>query len=227
LPGPKRTEKYAAIFDLDGTFVDTAHDLAAAMNHALEEASLSPVDPDDVRSLVGSGARAMLKRGFELSAGRPAGEADLDVGLRAFLSYYADHIADFSRPFEGAVELVEKVRANGWATAICTNKREALAQRLLAALGLDRLFDVIVGADTTHAKKPNPAPVYLCMTATGATRGVFFGDSDTDVRAARAADLPCYLALFGYGPRMLADEAERVFESYAEAARFLSEDFGL
>ncbi len=218
------SEKRAAIFDLDGTFVDTAEDLAAAMNHALADAGLAAVDPGAVRGLVGSGARAMLTRGFAIAAGRAASEGELDAGMDVFLDYYGAHIADRSQPFDGAVAFVESLREAGWAAAICTNKREKLARMLLSALGVDALFDTIVGADTTYAKKPDPAPVRLCLDSVGAASGVFFGDSDTDIRAAEAAEMPCYLASFGYGPLTLRGRATRLFDSYDDAARLFREE---
>lgn len=208
----------AVLFDLDGTLIDTAGDLADAMNVALMAAGHAQVEGSAVRSLVGHGARRMLMRGFELSTGRPGTEDELDAGLACFLDYYEANIAVQSRPFAGAVEIIETLRRDGAAVAICTNKREHLACRLIDALGLQDLFDVIAGADTAAAAKPDPAPVYYCMEKTGAGRGVFIGDSDTDIRAAAAAEIPCYIADFGYGPLTLKDEACATFSSYEALA---------
>ncbi len=207
----------ALIFDLDGTLVDTVDDLAASMNHALAAAGLGAVPVSEVRHLVGHGARRMLMRGFLLSAGREANEAELDEAMVAFLDFYADNIAAHSRPFDHVIEMIEGFLARGARAAICTNKREAMARLLIETLGYSELFDAIVGADTTIAAKPDPAPVRLCLGKTGAARAVFFGDSDTDIRAARAANLPCFIADFGYGPITLSDQAA-VFSSYREVA---------
>jgi len=114
--------------------------------------------------------------------------------------------------------MIEAFRARGAKAAICTNKREGLARLLIEALGLSHLFETIVGADTTTAAKPDPAPVMLCMERTTANRAVFIGDSDTDIRAAKAARLPSFIADFGYGPLSLAGEATALFSSYREAA---------
>lgn len=206
----------ALIFDLDGTLVDTVEDLAASMNHALVAAGLAPVPTAEVRHLVGHGARRMLMRGFLVSAGREAQEGELDAAMTHFLDYYHDNIAAHSRPFAHVVEVIEGFRARGARAAICTNKREALARHLMETLDLAALFDVIVGADTTHAAKPDPAPVLLCLEKTRAKRAVFLGDSDTDIRAAAAAGLPCLVADFGYGPVTLAGQAT-AFSSYREA----------
>ncbi|GAB4517994.1 MAG: HAD family hydrolase [Amphiplicatus sp.] len=201
------------IFDLDGTLIDTADDLAAAMNHALARAGLKSVPAADVRHLVGHGARAMLAGGFA-RAGAPAPDpAAMETHLAAFLEYYLAHIADRSRPFPHAAETVEALRTAGAKTAICTNKREAPARRLIEALDMTGLFDAIVGGDTAGAPKPDAAPVRLCLEATGARRGVFVGDSDTDIAAAAAAGLPCLAASFGYGPLAHARE-QAVFNDY-------------
>ncbi len=208
----------AVLFDLDGTLVDTADDLAASMNHALTGFGLAPTSPDEVRHLVGHGARRMLMRGFELANGEVADEATLDAALARFLDYYQAHIADHSRPFPGAVEMIEALRAEGACMAVCTNKREAMARLLLETLGLDGLFGAIVGGDTASAAKPDPAPIHLCLETLGVGRGVFIGDSDTDIKAAAAAGLPCLVASFGYGPVTLAGKAHSTFGAYDDAA---------
>ena len=200
------------IFDLDGTLVDTAGDLAAAMNHALIAAGRPAIDGGRVRPLVGHGARAMLVRGFDETGGRPPDE-EMDRHLRVFLDHYMAHIADHSRPFPGVVEAIGALRAAGAKTAICTNKREAPARLLIETLGLSSLFDAVVGMDSAAAAKPDPAPVLRCLALTGARRGAFVGDSDTDIRAAAAAGLPCFIATFGYGPLTLAGEAA-AFDRY-------------
>ena len=176
----------AVLFDLDGTLIDTAEDLAASMNHALAGDGFAAVPTGEVRNLVGHGARRMLMRGYEIAAGRDAGEEELDAALDRFLEHYRANIAVHSRPFEGAIGMIERLRADGAAIAICTNKREAMAVLLMDELGLSALFETIVGADTAAHAKPHPAPVKLCLERTGARRAACIGDSDKDLRAARA-----------------------------------------
>lgn len=213
----------AIIFDLDGTLIDTAEDLAASMNHALAQAGVDAVAAPEVRHLVGRGARRMLARGYEIAAGRAATDAELEVGLKALLDHYAAHIAVHSRPFDGAVAAIERLRARGAGVAICTNKREAMSRLLIDALGLAALFDAIVGADTAAAPKPDPAPVKLCLERIGVRRAVFIGDSDTDILAARAAGLPCLVAAFGYGPLTLGEDAAAVFDDYRAVEGLIEE----
>ena len=204
----------AAIFDLDGTLIDTAADLAASMNFVLQHAGREPVPLDRVRHLVGHGARAMLDRGFRENGG--AAPVDLDPYVALFLEHYLQHIADQSRPFPGAIETLDRLQAAGAVIAICTNKREAWARALFDALGLTPRFAAIIGADTVGVAKPDARPVLAALQQSRAERGVFVGDSDTDIRAAHAAGMPCLAALFGYGPLDLAHEAHALFSSYEE-----------
>jgi phosphoglycolate phosphatase len=204
------------IFDLDGTLIDTAGDLADAMNHALALAGHAPVAAARVRHLVGHGARAMLAQGFAENGEPSLSASELDRHVGAFLDYYLANIARRSRPFPGAIEAIDALLGLGARAAICTNKREGPARLLIETLGLSDRFATIVGMDTTTAAKPDPAPVRLCLARTGATRGVFVGDSDTDLRAAANAGLPCLIADFGYGPLTLAAGAKARFGAYAE-----------
>lgn len=210
----ERLKGATIIFDLDGTLIDTANDLAASMNHALNTDGLAPVPAVEVRHLVGHGARRMLMKGYELSAGRAAEEGELDNALTHFLEHYEDNIAVHSKPFDGVIPVIERMRADGAAATICTNKREKLATLLIKELGITGLFDTIVGADTAGIAKPDPAPVRLCLERTAANRAVFIGDSDTDIRAAEAAKLPCFVAEFGYGPTTLGERVAKLFEAY-------------
>ncbi len=203
-----------AIFDLDGTLFDTAADLAASMNHVLQVHGRGPVPLERVRHLVGHGARAMLGAGFRENGG--AAPPSLDDHVSVFLEHYLDHIADRSQPFPGALAALDALEADGAQIAICTNKREAWACALVEALGLAARFPTIIGADTAGAAKPDARPVLAALARSGGGRGVFIGDSDTDILAARAAGMPAIVALFGYGPLDLADEAAATFSAYAE-----------
>lgn len=202
------------IFDLDGTFVDTAEDLAAAMNGVLAEEGLAPLKTRRVRHLVGHGAKAMLRRGLAESGVADLSEAALEPRVRRFLALYETGIADASRPFPGALEAVETLRTRGARLAICTNKQERLARRLLETLGLSALFGAIVGGDTTAAAKPDPRPLQRCLEAVGGGRAVLVGDSDTDIDAAIAAGAPSLIFTQGYGPILKVGRSAGVFGHY-------------
>ncbi|GGD08087.1 HAD-IA family hydrolase [Aquisalinus flavus] len=187
------------IFDLDGTLVDSAPDLANAMNHVLALEGHPPLPLEKVRGLVGNGARALLERGF--AEYDPAGiaEEEMQRHIGRFIDWYVDHIADESRPFPGCESMLDALAANGAALAVCTNKTEKLGFALLDATGLTDRFDTIICRDTLATYKPAPEPLLECVNRTGRGRGVMIGDTMTDLSAALSAGMPCLIASFGYG----------------------------
>jgi len=202
------------IFDLDGTLIDTAMDLAMALNHTLKLHNAQTVAPSKVRHLVGSGAKTMIAAALDLNGAPALTETMAASYLHEFLIYYENHIADYSSPFDDMENVVQKLRSDGAKIAICTNKREAPARALIDALNLTAKFDCIIGSDTIAIAKPNPEPVRLCLAQTGRTKGVFIGDSDTDIRAANHAGMHSIIATFGYGPLNVIEDAYAQFDHY-------------
>ena len=143
------------VFDLDGTLVDTAPDLINALNFVLEREGLPPVPLLSARNMIGAGARKLIERGLELD-GRAASVADITRLLGDFVAFYADHIADLSRPFEGLESALDDLEGRGYRFAVCTNKLEWLSKLLLNRLGLSARFSAICGADTFGVSKPDP-----------------------------------------------------------------------
>lgn len=187
------------VFDLDGTLADTAPDLAAALNHALAEMGRPPIPAEEVRRMVGHGARALLRKG--LAATGAMSEELVAQGFPLFIDYYEAHIADHTRPFEGVETALGALDAQGVRLAICTNKLEGLTHDLIAALGWTGRFNAIVGGDTLPQRKPDPAPVHEVIKRAGGGRAAFVGDSISDTDAARAAGIPCVALTFGFSDR--------------------------
>jgi phosphoglycolate phosphatase len=187
------------VFDLDGTLVDTAPDLIDALNFVLDREGLPPVPPPAARNLIGAGARKLIERGLELE-GRAASLADIDRMTHDFIAYYADHIADASRPFEGLEGALDDLATLGHRFAVCTNKLEWLSKRLLDRLGLSRRFAAICGADTFGVAKPDPAILQQTVArAAGAPSStITVGDAGTDIGVARRAGVPVIGVSFGY-----------------------------
>jgi phosphoglycolate phosphatase len=185
------------IFDLDGTLVDTAPDLIATLNAILSAEGLPAVPDDEARSLIGHGARRMLERGLAI-AGRTG--TDLDRLFRDFIAYYADHIADHSRPFPGVEAALDTLAERGCTFAVCTNKLESLSVRLLTSLGLAGRFVTICGQDTFGVQKPDPEALLGTLRRAGGSldSAVMVGDSATDIATARAALMPVVAVDFGY-----------------------------
>jgi phosphoglycolate phosphatase len=189
------------VFDLDGTLVDTAPDLTNALNDALIRRGHQAISQETIRSAVGFGARVMIEDALR----RAGAHENIDEMLADFLVHYEANIAAESRPFPGAVASLEALTRTGARLAVCTNKREYLSRKLLAALDLDRYFHGIAGRDTFAVSKPNPGHLTEAIALAGGvpSRAVMVGDSDVDLRAAKDASVPAVLVSFGYAPAVL------------------------
>ncbi|KAJ55579.1 haloacid dehalogenase [Actibacterium mucosum KCTC 23349] len=201
------------VFDLDGTLADTSADLIAAANACFDAPMLDPVADAGTAF---RGGRAMLKLGFE-RLGAPDVAAAVEAQYHPFLDRYADHIDVFTQLYPGTVAAVERLRAEGYATAICTNKPAGLAETLMARLRVRDLFDALVGADTLPVRKPDPAPYLAAVERAGGTlnRSMLIGDTVTDRDTARAAGVPCALVTFGPDGHGVADlQPEALLDHY-------------
>ncbi|MBL8906831.1 MAG: phosphoglycolate phosphatase [Rhizobiales bacterium] len=196
----------AVILDLDGTLAETAPDLMEATNHVLRLHGRAAITPEQVRAFIGHGARALIARGFE-ATGEPVPEGAMEALYERFVAYYAANIARGSSLFPGARAFLERCRKEGIALGVCTNKLENLSVQLLKALDAAHYFGAIVGPDTIGIAKPDPAPYRETLRRLGGThlRSVMVGDSETDIKTARAAGVPAIGVTFGYTPRPVAD----------------------
>jgi phosphoglycolate phosphatase len=186
-------------FDLDGTLVDTAPDLVAALNHVLDREGLAPLPLKSARNMIGAGARKMIERGLELE-GLTMGTDDVSRLLGDFIDYYAAHIADASRPFEGLEATLDDLEVQGFRFAVCTNKLEWLSKLLLDKLDLSRRFAAICGADTFGIAKPDPTILRETIKRAGGqlSGAIMVGDAGPDVGVARRAGVPVIGVEFGY-----------------------------
>jgi phosphoglycolate phosphatase len=210
------------LFDLDGTLVDTAPDLNAALNRALTGAGLAPVSEALTRHWVGHGARVLIEQALHHQGGSPGLADDLH---EAFLDHYQRHIADLSRPYPHVVSTLATLRARGAKLAVVTNKRTSLTRLLLDALDLTARFDAVVCGDTAALPKPAADPaLYACEALGLQPKDVLFvGDSETDVACARAAGCAVVCVPDGYNhgvaPEALgADAVIRSFRDLIPAA---------
>jgi phosphoglycolate phosphatase len=187
------------VFDLDGTLVDTAPDLIAALNFVLEREGLAALPLKSARNMIGAGARKMIERGLEVE-GVVMSAADLDRLMKDFIDYYAAHIADASRPFEGLETALDELAAQGCRFAVCTNKLEWLSKRLLDQLDLSGRFSAICGADTFGVSKPDPIILQQTVARAGGSMAstIMVGDAGPDVGVARRAGVPVIGVEFGY-----------------------------
>ncbi|RZJ06331.1 MAG: HAD family hydrolase [Brevundimonas sp.] len=192
-------EGWTIAFDLDGTLVETAPDLVGTLNRLLVQQDLPPVPLESARNLIGHGAVALLKRGFE-AAGAHWDEAASPALLKAFLADYLEHIADHSTAYPGSVEALDQLAARGAILCVATNKPTDLAVALFNAIGLSDRFAVICGPQSVSARKPDAAHIRETVLLAGGdpARTIMVGDSITDLDAARATGVPCILTTFGY-----------------------------
>ena len=183
------------LFDLDGTLVDSAPDLLAAVNSVLADDGRELIDIATLRPVVSKGARAMLTVAFPDDSS-PQREARVP----AMLAHYANAIARHTRPFDGIESLLAMIEDAGKRWGIVTNKSAALAQAVVAAMGWNDRCGAMVGGDTLPVAKPDPAPLLHACALLGIdpSRCVYVGDDQRDIQAARAAAMPSVAALWGY-----------------------------
>jgi phosphoglycolate phosphatase len=194
------------VFDLDGTLVDTAPDLISALNYILAREGMPPVPLHSARNMIGAGVRKLIERGLELE-GREASPSDITRLTDDFVAYYAEHIADGSRPFEGLETALDDLLTRGYRFAVCTNKLEWLSRLLLDRLGLSARFAAICGADTFGVSKPDPAILRQTVARAGGdvASAIMVGDAGTDISVARRAGIPVIGVSFGYTEVPIAD----------------------
>ncbi|ARN81691.1 phosphoglycolate phosphatase [Methylocystis bryophila] len=206
------------VFDLDGTLADTAPDLVATLNTLLLRENLPPQRIETARPFVGAGARALLERGFA-AAGAPLGEMRASELLAEFLEFYEAQIADETRLFPGAERSLDRFQEAGFRLAVCTNKTERLAQRLLKRLGVADRFGAICGRETFAHMKPDGRALLSTIGRVGGdpARAVMVGDSQTDVAAARNAGAPVVAVDFGYSdPPVATFRPDRLISHFDE-----------
>jgi phosphoglycolate phosphatase len=186
-------------FDLDGTLLDTAPDLTAAVNYMLAQSGRNELTKEEVIKMIGGGMRLLIER--TLAATGPVNPALVAEALPIFLAYYEAHLTDQTRPYAGAGEALALLRSLGAKLTICTNKPERLTRRLLSFFGWANLFAAVVGGDTLAARKPDPTVLLEAIRRAGGARGVLVGDSVTDAETAKAAKMPSLIMTFGYRDR--------------------------
>ncbi len=186
----------AVLFDLDGTFADTAPDLGRALNRLRAEQKLEPLPLAIMRAHASSGARGLLKAGFGLT---PESEG-YDALRDRFLDLYAENLCVETRLFEGIPELLSKIEARDLPWGIVTNKANRFTEPLLRTLAVGHRAACVVSGDSTPHIKPHPAPLLQAAALLGLAPGdcVYVGDDLRDVQAARAAGMRFVAAGWGY-----------------------------
>jgi phosphoglycolate phosphatase len=200
------------MFDLDGTLVDSAPDLAGAIDHMLVAAGYAPAGEVRVRQWVGNGAQMLVRRALAWAAGTAPdtlSSARVELHMQTFLRFYGDHCGDQTRLFAGVLEGLEVLRELGVELTLVTNKPAQFVPAILAATAIDGFFSHWLGGDSLPQKKPHPAPLRYLLEKTGTApaKALMVGDSRTDIDAARAAGVAVVAVDYGYNPgRPVAEE---------------------
>lgn len=218
-------ENATIAFDLDGTLIDTAPDLIGALNTVLAEEGMAHVPLSSARRLIGRGAKGLIERGFA-EAGRPVDPAREAGLVDRLVEIYLGRISQESRPFEGMEAALDHLSAAGATLCVCTNKREGLSRALLEGLGLTDRFAAIVGSDSVPAAKPDPGHLIATIRAAGGDLGhcIYVGDSETDLKTARAAGVPVIGVTFGYSEVAVEELGfDRLIHAYADLPQAAAE----
>lgn len=226
---------WTIVFDLDGTLIDTAPDLAEATNHVLATLGLDRINELEIRPFVGHGALAMIE-GAVKAHGRKLSERELHDLFEVFIVYYSAHIADYSVPYPHVIATLEGLKARGATLAVCTNKMETQARAVLEAMKLDHYFSALTGRDSLGAYKPDPRHLTGTIALAGGRpeTSIMIGDSETDIKTAKAASIPVVAVSFGYsvdpvasfGPDAIIDDYRhlpRAIETFLGSAVSMSE----
>ncbi|MGO9484357.1 MAG: phosphoglycolate phosphatase [Rhodomicrobium sp.] len=187
----------AVVFDLDGTLIDSAHDLADALNYALDVRHLAPFPVAQVKEMVGGGIPKLVERAL-----RAHGVADVELLPLAadFVNYYGKNLVRRTTLFEGAAELLEMLKGEGRRLGLCSNKQHAFTVEIVEELGIAKYFSAVAGEREGHRRKPDPAPLLEVLHALQISPqdAVMVGDSSADVECAKAAGVVPVVVSFGY-----------------------------
>lgn len=187
----------AVVFDLDGTLIDSAADLANALNYALGVRKLAPFPLAQVKEMVGGGIPKLVERALLAH-----GVTDVELLPLAadFVKYYRDNLTLRTAPYEGAVELLESLKGQGRRLGLCTNKQHELTVQIVRQLGIEKYFGAILGERDGHPRKPEPGPLLDVLEALGVPPrdAAMVGDSGADVECAKAAGVLPIVVRYGY-----------------------------
>jgi phosphoglycolate phosphatase len=202
-------ERILLVFDLDGTLVDSAPDLCAALNKMLRERGHPPLSRSEVKRMIGDGAAVLVARALAASGADPAGAGE---ALTRFLEIYEANAVQLSRPYPDVRETLTALRRRGYRAAVCTNKPQRATMAVIEGLGFLPLFEGIAGGDRFSVKKPDPGHLLGLINELGAslTATAMIGDNENDAAVAHAAGVPLVLMRYGYArvaPETLAADA--------------------
>jgi phosphoglycolate phosphatase len=220
-PAPIR----AAIIDLDGTMLDTMPDFTVAINGMRADLALGPVTQETITPMVGKGSENLIRAVLALDFDTATVDARFDDAMASYQRHYLAINGQHSALFDGVIEGLQAMRANGLRLACVTNKPIAFTTPLLALKGLDQFFEIVYGGDSLAKKKPHPLPLLtVCQDFDLAPSNVVaIGDSSNDAEAARAAGCPVLTVPYGYnhGRPVQEIDSDGIVDSLLSAAQLI------
>jgi phosphoglycolate phosphatase len=211
------------MYDLDGTLLDTASEIALAVNLTLTEFDRPLVVEDDVRTWIGHGTAWLMKQAWEATSANQK-IYPFEQVMERFIVHYGNTAGVSSQFFHKVIETLEEVQSLGIQQAIITNKEGRFTERVIEAHGLKDYFDLIISGDTLAVKKPNPGVIEHCMQTLGAVADecLFVGDSEIDVATAKAAGVICWAVPYGYnhGRHISTANPDRVVPDISHVPNF-------
>lgn len=209
-----------AIFDMDGTILNTLEDLTDSLNYSLKQSIFPERTIDEVRQFVGNGIRKLIERGVP----KEASQLQVDRVYADFSEYYKQHCSDKTTPYNGINELLEKLRKNGIKTAVVSNKADFAVQDLCKQY-FNGLFDLAVGEKSGVRKKPYPDSVNAVLKELEVDRknSVYIGDSEVDIQTAANSDMDCISVDWGFRDRSLLKEkgAELIISDVSDLEKYI------
>ena len=206
------SQKFAVLFDLDGTLVDTAPDLMMAHNYVMKKFGYEERKLSDIKKLVGGGSRAMLRKSMheiaELSGKIKKTDEKMEEEMtKEFIDFYSKNINTKSKLITGVIEFLDWCKNNSISMAVCTNKQEHLSIDLLKKIKIYHFFDYVAGGNTFNYNKPNPKHLTdtLEVIEGNIKKTIMVGDSETDSNAAKAANIPFVLIEGGYTEKKISE----------------------
>ena len=222
----KLAQTRCVMFDLDGTLVDSAPDIAISLNIMLQQLNFPVRDLAQVRDWMGNGAARLIKRSL---TGEVNGEPPIKLFKKAqqlFFDIYAENISQQSVMYEGALEGLKELQARNYVLACVTNKPRRFTPPLLKAFDIDNLFEYLICGDDLEVKKPDPQVLQTVLKQAGlnSSQAVMVGDSASDINAARAANMVSFCVRYGYhqGKGVDALGADYIIDSVVEVPQFLN-----
>ncbi len=208
------------LFDLDGTLINSADDIAEAVNYTLKQLNREPLPKEEIVKYVGYGAKKLMEDVLNVED-----EELIQKATYIFREFYLSNPCVYTTPYPYTEELLKVLKENNKKVGVITNKYEEVSKRILDKLGLSKYIDIVVGGDTVGEKKPSAKPVNYALDRLNAKseESILIGDSEVDIQAGKNANTKTGLVLYGYGKIELAKQLkpDYIFNSFKEILKKL------